>query len=149
MLQDRKIIGPRFTSIVALDSTSGSQTQNPIYDFTDTTSEELGKNNVEMPSRPDYEEAIKQENDWKILIPQKRMDKIAKRNQKKNDWYNNCSIYKADTSFASTSDAPTEASLNTTGKLEISRRKMPKKSSPIKGSFYLESTNLFATSPNQ
>ena len=86
--------------------------------------------------RPEYEEAIKPENDWKILIPQKRMDKIAKRNQKKNDWYNNCSIYRADTSFASTSEAPTEASLNTTGKLEILRRKMPKKSSPVKGSFF-------------
>lgn len=132
--QDRKIIGPRFTSIVALDSTSSSQTPDPIYDFTDMTAEELAENHVETPSRPDYEKAIKQENDWKILIPQKRMDKITKRNQKKNDWYNNCSIYKADTSFASTSEAPTEASLNTTGKLEILRRKMPKKSSPVKAS---------------
>ena len=147
---DRKIIGPRFTSIVALDSTSSSQTPDPIYDFTDMTAEELAENHVETPSRPDYEKAIKQENDWKILIPQKRMDKITKRNQKKNDWYNNCSIYKADTSFASTtSEAPTEASLNTTGKLEILRRKMPKISPPVKGSFYLESTNLFAISPNQ
>ena len=114
----------------------GSQTPDPIYDFTDMTAEELAENHVETPSRPDYEEAIKPENDWKILIPQKRMDKIAKRNQKKNDWYNNCSIYRADTSFASTSEAPTEASLNTTGKLEILRRKMPKKSSPVKGSFF-------------
>ena len=104
------------------------------------TAEELAKNHVETPSKPDYEKAIKPENDWKILIPKKRMDKIAKRNKKKNDWYNNCSIYKSDTSFASTSEAPTEESLNMNEELKILRRKMPKKSSSVKGSFCLEST---------